>query len=1562
MGRFVARLLTATVLGIWLLASQSGPASASESAKASNRAAGQAGIAVVSGRPHIPQAPQPGTAIVPGFDSQTYGPNDDGSAPCIGPDAGTPQDCTPAPIPLPFPINFYGTEYSSLYLNNNGNLTFGSPLSDFTPESLNQIDLPMIAPFWADVDTRTGPVVSYGEGTVGGHLAFGVNYLSVGCFSEIDSVADTFQVLLIQRSDMGTGDWDIEFNYGPLTWESGQASGGDDQCLNGTPARAGYTSGAGVSCELDGSGDSGALLSDDLDTGLSNNSFNSSVLGRYVFHVAGHIGAPDGCSQYWALGDSYSSGEGTGLYNLAGEKCNRSTLGWPEDLSAGFPAVPPITPTTYVACSGDDTDMILHGQPTYEPVSQADQLRNWAQSHGEPGLVTATGGGNDSQVDFSGILTACVIWGTLKLPSRCVHDVKAETAKLANGSFTPILRNYYSQIVLAAQGEATTAQSGSDPDVVIVGYPNLFPAPSNANATEAKQACPWLGSSALAALQAFADGQSELNAVMSTAASEAGVRFAELGDVLAGHELCTADPYILALTRANKRHAGHPNAKAQQLMAAQVASDLGYLPGQGTTPGAQHPTARRAAQPKRPGEGKRETTRTTTSRSIAGTRTARHDSAIRVAPATGVKLSAGVTLSGTLLQGGVGVPYDGYLSATGGTGPYTFAVTGGSLPDGLTLDPSGVITGTPTAVGNSTFTVTATDSSSSPKTGSASETIDVISTGTLAVTTSSLPSPTVGQEYDATLAASGGLPDYTWAVTSGNLPNGLSLDASTGEITGQPTTSGPSTFTVQATDGSTPTAQTATGTITITVTAATAALATVATTLPGASMGDTYDQTLASTGGTGPVSWSVESGNLPTGLSLDPATGEITGIASEAGTFAFSALVQDAAAHTATEDLSITIATGTAPAIDTTTLPDGTQGTAYHQIVTAQDGVAPYTWSVTSGSLPTGLSLDTSTGKITGKPTASGSFTFAVTASDSAATTQTATQSLSLTIAAAPPPPAMSVTDTVTDGTVGDAYNASLIPANGAQPYTYAVTSGALPAGLSLDPNFGIISGTPTATGTSNATITVTDSSTPTAQTSTDSVSITITAPVPLAVSTTSLQDGAVGAPYATPVAVTGGTGADTFAVTSGSLPDGLAIDPATGIINGTPTTTGTSSFTVMVTDSATPTAGTATANLTLTIDAATPVSIATTGLPDAQQGVAYSQILAANGGAPPYTWAVTSGSLPDGLSLDPSTGVVSGIPTGSGASTFTVQATDSLTPTAQSATESLTLTVDPAAPLGVTTTTLPEATVGASYSSTLDGSGGTTPYTWSVSSGSLPDGLILDPNEGIIGGTPTNAGTFSFTVEATDSSTPTAQTATQALMITVGPAPLTPQSISFTAPSSGVVGGSATLSATGGGSGNPVVFSTDATSGTGVCSVTGTTVSYTAVGSCVIDANQAGNASFAAAPQVQQTIAVGKEGATSKLSLSASSIRFGHEKSLVVTVKVTPRNPGPLPSGTITIKVGKITLCKAKALSRGKATCSPRTGKTLPVGKYRVVATYSGGTNWTSATSNAVTLKVTRT
>ncbi len=173
---------------------------------------------------------------------------------------------------------------------------------------------------------------------------------------------------------------------------------------------------------------------------------------------------------------------------------------------------------------------------------------------------------------------------------------------------------------------------------------------------------------------------------------------------------------------------------------------------------------------------------------------------------------------------------------------------------------------------------------------------------------------------------------------------------------------------------------------------------------------------------------------------------------------------------------------------------------------------------------------------------------------------------------------------------------------------------------------------------------------------------------------------------------------------------------------------------------------------------------ITTTSLPGGTVSVAYSQNLAATGGVTPYSWSVYSGSLPAGLSLS-SGGAITGTPTATGTSNFTVQVTDSQAP-ADTDTQALSITIAaaPVAPT-ITTTSLPSGTRGQAYSATVQATGGTLPYTWTKVSGTLPNGLTLNPSTGVISGTPTKKATFSFTIRCTDANS---QYDEQALSITI--------------------------------------------------------------------------------------------------------------------------------------------------------------------------------------------------
>ena len=763
------------------------------------------------------------------------------------------------------------------------------------------------------------------------------------------------------------------------------------------------------------------------------------------------------------------------------------------------------------------------------------------------------------------------------------------------------------------------------------------------------------------------------------------------------------------------------------------------------------------------------------------------------APALSVKTTS-------LAGGTVGNAYTNQtLQAAGGIAPYTWTVTTGSLPVGLSLNAStGAISGTPsgTFVGTDSFTVTATDSET-PTAATANANLSItITVAALGVTTSgSLTVGVVNSAYPgATLQATGGIQPYTWSVTTGSLPAGLTLNPATGAISGTPTASGNVNFTVTVTDAETPTAKTATANLSIGVNPALSV--TTTSPLPAGVIGTAYSKTLAASGGIAPYTWVASA--LPSGLSLNAATGVISGTpgGTFTGTMVVTVTVTDSESpqNNAAAPLNITIS---APAfsVTTTTLAGGTVGNAYtNQTLQATGGVSPYTWSVTTGSLPVGLSLNAATGVISGTPSGTfvGTDSFTVTATDSETPTHaTATANLSITITVA----TLSVTTTSGSlplGVVSTAYpGATLQATGGIQPYAWSVTTGSLPAGLTLNPATGAISGTPTASGTVNFTVTVTDAETPTAKTATAALTIVVNPAV--SVTTNSLPAGVIGTAYpaGTALQAAGGVSPYTWAVTTGSLPAGLTLNAATGAISGTPSGTfvGTVNFTVTVTDNESPTKKTATANLGISITAPA-LSVTTASLAGGSIGNAYTnQTLQASGGIAPYTWAVTTGSLPTGLSLNASTGVISGTPSGTfvGTDSFTVTATDSETPTGATANRNLSITIT-VATLSVTTTSsqLPLGVVSTTYpGATLQATGGIQPYVWSVTTGSLPAGLTLNPATGAISGTPTSSGTVNFTVTVTDAETPTAKTATANLSIVVNPA----VSVTTTTLPSGAIG-----------------------------------------------------------------------------------------------------------------------------------------------------------------------------
>ncbi|HUR18576.1 MAG TPA: putative Ig domain-containing protein [Acidimicrobiales bacterium] len=258
--------------------------------------------------------------------------------------------------------------------------------------------------------------------------------------------------------------------------------------------------------------------------------------------------------------------------------------------------------------------------------------------------------------------------------------------------------------------------------------------------------------------------------------------------------------------------------------------------------------------------------------------------------------------------------------------------------------------------------------------------------------------------------------------------------------------------------------------------------------------------------------------------------------------------------------------------------------------------------------------------------------------------------------------------DSPPPATVGTAYTYTYTATGDPAP-TFAVTSGTLPAGLTLDSTTGVLSGTPTTPETSTFTVTAANGAPPSA-TSADTIVVSL-APLFTA---DSPPGGTVGSAYSYTYEATGDP-APTFSVTSGTLPAGLSLDPATGILSGTPTTGGTSTFTVTAGNGVAPDATSAD---TVTITA--PPVLTAHSPPAGTVGTAYLYTYAATG-TPAPTFSVTAGSLPAGLTLSSTTGVLSGIPTTAGTSTFTVTAGNGVAPAATSID---TITVGSAAPAAV--------------------------------------------------------------------------------------------------------------------------------------------------------------------------------------------------------------------------------------------------------------------------------------
>ena len=693
------------------------------------------------------------------------------------------------------------------------------------------------------------------------------------------------------------------------------------------------------------------------------------------------------------------------------------------------------------------------------------------------------------------------------------------------------------------------------------------------------------------------------------------------------------------------------------------------------------------------------------------------------------------------------------------------------------------------------------------------------------ITTASLSSGTVGVAYSATLSASGGTPPNSWSITSGSLPVGLTLNAGDGVITGAPTTAGTFSFTVQVSDASLP-VQTAAKLLSITITPVlTSVTVTPAdpTILSGASQQFTATGTYSDgsiQNVTSQATWTSSGSGVATisaaGLALAVSPG-ITSIRAVLGGVAGSTTLN-------VQALPLTVTT--------ISLATGVVNVAYSAALTASGGTAPYAWSITGGTLPTGLTLDSSSGAILGTPLAAGLFSFTVQVADGSQPVQTATQFLSVTISS--PPAVLTIwPDTAVPVRVdGGSTRAAELGVKFSSDVAGSVTGIRF---YKASANTGTHVGNLwTSTGIRLATATFTG------ETASGWQQVDFAAPVAISANTMYVASYHVNSGHfsadanafsiagvdnpplhALPDSVAGGNGvyrtrySSSFPNTSGNGTNywvdvvfkpaavatltSIAVTPAnpTIVAGGTRqfTATGTyldgstqnvtsqaawsSSKTTVATVSASGLAtavlaGSTTISATLagvtgstTLTVQTPLTLSSIVVTPANPTIVAggTQVFTAtgtysDGSTQNVTSQATWASSKSSVATVSTTGVATAVSAGNTA----------ISATLAGVTGSSTLVVQ-APPIAITTTSLAAGTVGVAYSATLTASGGTTPYTWLIASGSIPPGLTLNPDSGAIAGTPTAAGALSFSAQVTDAGNPM-QTATKALSITIASVP----------------------------------------------------------------------------------------------------------------------------------------------------------------------------------------------
>lgn len=574
---------------------------------------------------------------------------------------------------------------------------------------------------------------------------------------------------------------------------------------------------------------------------------------------------------------------------------------------------------------------------------------------------------------------------------------------------------------------------------------------------------------------------------------------------------------------------------------------------------------------------------------------------------------------------------------------------------------------------------------------------------------------------------------------------------------------------------------------------------------PPAHVGAVYFLQLQTQAGSANVSsWSISSGQLPPGLQFTPNPfvgnlASISGTATQAGSFSFTVQAKDFN-NLQTATLNLTIAVDTQLGISKASLQNGSQNHAYSDSFTAVNATTPLTWTITSGALPPGLSLNPNTGQVSGTPTGSGVANFSVTVTDQHSPPQTDTKTGSISITSQL---ILGQNQNLT-AIIGQQFFGGIFVTGGTLPYTYTIVSGQLPPGISL--NNGNFFGAPTQLGDFPLTVQVQDSTNP-PYVLTGPVDIKVN-PVPL-VSQAVFLTAPIGLPLHSAITVSGGTRPYTWAAPTGNFPPGLSLNTATGAIDGVPTQLGNFSFSVKVTDSGVVQQTiSASGNFTIRASLGRNDSIATaTRLGSGTFNASISPYTTPAGSVSPspdsdyYKLIANAGdtvhaeTFAQRLNSQALIDTVIEFLDGNGArlqncgkpsfsspclnddidSTTTDSALDLQVPGAASTQTTFYLhvfdwrgdarpdmtynlnisgVVNPPPPLVLQTTIPNSLDRTINFQQQLATTGGTGAVSWSLTSGTLPPGITLT-SAGLLSGVPTTNGTYTFTIVGTDSGNP---------------------------------------------------------------------------------------------------------------------------------------------------------------------------------------------------------------